>query len=469
MTNRSITVEGRPVAYRADVDGFELDGADGSPGAIVYVTSYVRTDLTAEEQEARPVVFAFNGGPGSSSVWTHLGLGPRRIAEADSLSPRMSPPFHLVDNPDTPLDAADLVFIDPIGTGYSRLRDPEAAPNFFGLEEDAQATLDVIQQWVRRRGRHQSPRFLLGESYGTLRAARMARIAHGGPFRRGLTRACTIAGVITIGTHLVFGEQAWAGDMQAALELETMVRSARWHGCSDGTDDAAVAQFARETLLPALAWGRALPQAERSQIAQRMAAMTGLDVEFILHRDLQVRVDEFAKALLPGRHLGAYDSRFTLSSAGAGTDPVADDPAMAQYAPQFTGLIESYLRDELGVDIDDEYRAIDFRHTLEGWNYDGQPTPQSPAFPELQEALRRDPRFEVLLGCGEFDLVTTAAASTFAINRVAYDTERVHLRIYPSGHMPYLGRASRLQLAADLREFLGRVRHRQPSEQRDGR
>ena len=455
MTSRTIAAGGEDITYTAAFEAFELSRQDGSPGATVYATTYVRTDVT--EQGVRPVIFVFNGGPGSSSVWTHLGLGPRRIADADSLTPRMSPPFGLVDNADTPLDVADLVFIDPVGTGYSRLADPAAAEDFFGLEEDARATLEVIRQWVQRHRREQSPRFLLGESYGTVRAARMARIAVGGPFRGGATRPTSIAGVITIGTHLVFGEPAWSGDMQTAIELETMVRSARWHGCSDGTDDAAVATFAREELLPALAWGSALPHEQREQVAQRMGAMTGLDVTFILERNLRVRIDEFAKALLPGEHLGAYDSRFVLSAEGAGIDPVADDPAMGQYSPQFTGLIAAYLRDELGVEIDDEYRAIDFRHTLERWNYDGQPVPQTATFSELHEALRRDPRFEVLLGCGDFDLVTTTAATRFAISRAAHDTERVHLRSYPSGHMPYLGVDSRQQLATDLRDFLTRV------------
>ena len=458
-TTRTITIAGAEVTYRGSVGEIEVGDGTGGPGARYVYTEYVREDLPESERTTRPVLFAFNGGPGSSSVWTHLGIGPRRVAEADSLRPPMSPPFSLVDNEDSPLDAMDLVFIDPPGTGYSRIRDGVETERFFGVEQDAGATLEFIGHWVRRNRREQSPRFIAGESYGTLRAARVARLANGGPFHGGRTRPTSISGALVLGPAFGLGETAWSGDVEAALSLPTLVRTARHHGAAVAESDDELAQFAREQLLPALASGTTLTDQARSDIAARIAGLLGLPVSQILARDLRVSAAEFAKLVLADRglHVGMYDSRFTLASAAAGVDPVADDPGMGVYMPQFTGVIERYLRDELHYETDDEYRSIDFRITMQHWDYDGQRMPQSNCFGEFAEVLRRDERFELLIAVGDYDLVTTREAAAFALTRFRFDRDRVHLRTYASGHMPYLGAAPRRQLGSDIRAFVLKV------------
>ncbi|WP_417505693.1 S10 family peptidase [Microbacterium sp.] len=454
---RKARIGGAEIEYRGAVGEIDVSDGEDGPGARYVFTEYIRTDLTDDERAARPVLFAFNGGPGSSSVWLHLGLGPRRVADADTLHPRMAPPFALVDNDDSPLDVADLVFIDPPGTGYSRIHPDADRERFHGVEQDARATLEFIGRWVRRNGREQSPRFVMGESYGTHRAARMSRLANGGPMRGGTTRATSLNGAIVLGPAFGLGEPAWNGDVRAALEFPTLVHTARHHGAVSDLSDDDVSDFARTELLPALVAGTQLDDAEREALAARMGGLLGLPAPVLIEHDLRITPDAFARLALraEGRQLGMYDSRYTLSAQGAGSDPVADDPAMGAYAPQFTGAIQHYLREELGYASDDEYRAIDFRLAMGGWDWDGHDSPHSNCFGDFTEAVRRDERFELMIGVGEYDLVTTRAATEFTFTRFRFDRSRVHLKVYGSGHMPYLGEAPRVALATDIRGFVG--------------
>lgn len=449
------------VSYSAEVEEIDVSDGAGKPGARYVYTQYLREDISAEQRATRPVLFVFNGGPGSSSVWTHLGgIGPRRVADADSLSPTMSPPFTLVDNEDSPLDMADLVFIDPPGTGYSRLLDDSRPECFYGVEQDARATLEFIGRWVRLRRRESSPRFIAGESYGTVRAARMSRLMNGGPFRGGHTRSTSLSGAIVLGPGFAIGEPAWSGDVAVAMELPTLAASARFHGSGAEADEEHVWRLANFELLPALVAGNRLPEAERLALAEQMAALIGIDAQVILARDLRVTVADFTTLALAdsGRHIGKYDSRFTLPADAAGDDIVTDDPGMGQYMPQFLGSIEAYLRDELEYATDEEYRGIAFFPFATEWDWGEVQQPTSTGiFGEFAEALRRSPRFEVLVCVGDYDLVTTLAATEFALSRHRFDDRRVHVRRYASGHMPYLGAASREQLASDLRAFVDRL------------
>lgn len=456
---RTLRIGEGEIEYCGRVTETDVRDEDGGPGALYVCTEYIRTDLSPEERTLRPVLFAFNGGPGSSSIWLHLGLGPRRVGGADSLHPPMSPPFALVDNADSPLDVVDLVFIDPPGTGYSRLQDDADPAHFYGVEQDARATLDFIAAWMQRNGREQSPRFLMGESYGTQRAARMSRLSNGGPMRGGLTRATSLSGVIILGAAFGLGEAGWAADVRAALEFPTLVRTARYHGAPATASDEDVVRFARMELLPALAAGSDLPDSERSELAVQMGELIGVPAQVVLDNDLRLTPVSFARlALAPQRKfLGMYDSRYTLSADVSGSDPVADDPAMGAYAPQFVGSIAGYLRDELGYASDEQYHGIDFRITMEHWDWDGQRTPSGNCFGEIAEVLRRDERFELMVGIGDYDFVTTRAATEFAFTRFHFDRHRVHLKTYASGHMPYLGQSPRAALASDLRTFLTRL------------
>ncbi|MDI6022661.1 hypothetical protein QBL02_03785 [Leucobacter sp. UT-8R-CII-1-4] len=456
---RTAHIGGAEISYEGSVVEFDVSDGEDGPGARYVCIQYLRTDLPAPEKQARPVLFVFNGGPGSSSVWMHLGIGPRRVAAADSLEPPMTPPFELADNEHSPLDTVDLVFIDPPGTGYSRLHDAVDTTKFYSVEQDARATLEVIGQWVRRNRRESSPRFVAGESYGTLRAARIAKMANGGPFHGGTTRSTSLSGAIVLGPAFGLGESGWTGDVQTALEVPTLARSAQFHDVAPAASDDEVERFAVETLLPALVSGSRLAPTQRQEVAQRLAKYTGIDPSILFANNLRISLPEFARTLCAGenQHIGMYDSRYTLPAQNAGVDPVADDPGMGRYAPQFTGTIEQYLREELGYASDLEYRSIDFRITLSHWDYDGERVPAKNSFGDFAEALRRNPGFELLIAAGDYDLVTTLEATKYALSRFQYEEGRVHLNRYESGHMPYLGASPASQFSSDVREFIDRL------------
>lgn len=454
-TTRTAFIGGQEITYSAAVVETVVSDGSGNAGATYVCTEYLRTDIVDPH---RPVIFIFNGGPGSASVWTHLGIGPRRIADADTLTPAMTPPFRLVDNADSPLDTADLVFIDPPGTGYSRLHSEDMKPAFFGIEQDARATLEFIAHWTRRHRRENSPRFLIGESYGTVRAARMAKLANGGPFLGGQTRATSISGVAILGPALGIGLGDWSGLVSTALDIASLAASARYHAGVTTTYEEATL-FGRDRLLPTLAAGKSAP--DRDAVARELADLLGVDMSAVLAADLKVTAADYLRLARSktGESIGAYDSRYVLPASDAGADPVADDPGMGQYMPAFLSLIAPYLRDELGYNAgDNEYIAIAFRDINATWDY-GSGAGVLPyglhanldSFGELAQALRRDPNFRVMLGVGEYDLVTTRAATDFALARHCFDTERVQVNVYPSGHMPYLGAEARRLLAVDLR------------------
>lgn len=465
-----ITIDGQPVAYEAAVAEYDVPARDGTVAARYVCVQYIRTDLDAANERA--VTFITNGGPGSASTWLHLGLGPRRIAEADELRPRMAPPFAgLVENTESILDVTDLVFIDPPGTGFSRIVASDKSEELLSTDGDAFATIAFIEAWLRRNTRQHSPRFLLGESFGTHRMGRVARLAGGGPYSGGRTRSSHITGAIALGPELVMGEPGWAGDVRDAMELSTFAAITRFHSDrpSDVPSPAAVEAFAREEVLPALVAGAMLDDASRRRLAERIATITGLDVATVLRHRLRIDSDTFRKGVRAahGEHVGAYDARYVLPASSAGQDPISDDPAMGQYGPAFMNAIEPYLRKTLGYDPDDEYRGIAFDDVLFRWNHggpNGAPrlphaigSPPRGAFADYAEVLRRDSRFEVLIGVGDFDLVTTRGGTRYAMSRHDIDRTRVHERFYPAGHCPYLGQDARQALAADLRGFVGRL------------
>lgn len=449
---------GIEMSYEAWVEDFAVE-SKGSTARYV-CTSYCRSDA----DQARPVAFVFNGGPGSSSVWLHFGIGPRRPAELDQLQPRSTPPYELADNQDSPLDVTDLVFIDPPGTGYSRVIDGDEQ-SFYDSTADAIACVDFIAQWKRRHRREQAPTFLIGESYGAMRAALVAKLAAGGPFATGSLEAVSISGVVLVGATLAMGV---AGeDAECATALPSLAAAAWYHGRLPGPPVSlehhveSAREFAGGAYLVALAAGGRLPNSDRHAVAQRLHQLTGLPASELERAGLRLDVSSFSRQLLgeAGLQIGMYDARFTLPLMGAGADPVADDPAMGQYAPMFAGVVTSYLRDELKADYDEQYRAIEFARVNFRWDYGRGPgvLPVYNYSVELATAMRRNSRFEVLVCSGLYDLVATSGAVEHALAHAPVAWDRVTLRRYESGHMPYLGEASRAQLALDLRAFFRRL------------
>jgi carboxypeptidase C (cathepsin A) len=447
---------GKKVAYRTTLQETILKGANGQPAASLFSFSYVAKGAKAE----RPVVFVFNGGPGSSSIWLHMGmLGPRRIAMADPVKPPTVPPFALENNPYSLLDVADLVFIDPIGTGYSRLLPGGKAEDFYGVAQDARATSEFIQGWLTTNGRWNSPKFLMGESYGTVRASVVATNLMGGPMSpAGALGATTLNGVIILGPAFDMNRGGGAGDDRSALaSLPTMAATAWVHGkaagaSAEGAADAA-RTFARDVYLPALYAGEELPAADKAKVAEGLAALTGLPAQTWLDAGLRISLSKFGELLLKdqGLQIGAYDGRYTLPLAASGGDPVADDPAMGQYTPSFVAGLNQYVEQDLRVKAPSTYQSIAFADVNSRWNWGGGPRNYAE---DLATAMRRNPALGVFVGSGYYDLVTTFGAAETVARHSGLARERLTMKVYPSGHMPYLGDDSARLLAADIRAFL---------------
>jgi carboxypeptidase C (cathepsin A) len=460
-SNHTGRFNGEQVHYQAIVaENFITDDA-GKRAASIFTTSYLRTDVAKGTE--RPVIFAFNGGPGSSSIWLHMGfLGPRRLDFSNVLKPETVAPFHIRDNEDSPLDVADIVLIDPPGTGFSRVLPDGKPEEFYGTTEDAKASMEIMERWVREHDRWNSPKYIVAESYGTIRAAVVSRLVAGGPTETGGMDGFTLNGVVLLGQDLDARGSA-AADIGYLNLLPTLAATACYHGkapsgCTAETQVSEARKFASDEYLKALYAGTNLSSIEHDRIVARLAVLTGLPADFIRDNDLRVSASAFERELLKdrGEQVGAYDSRYTLPLQPNGNDPVADDPAMGQYVPGFVGSFNQYQHDELGVSIDENYDVISFRSVNARWDYGrgaGRGPDQDYAR-DLSIAMRRNPHMRLMLGAGYYDLVTPLGSAEYEIAHAGFPAAATELRIYPSGHMSYLGNDARHMLAGDVRAFV---------------
>ncbi|MGB9071475.1 MAG: hypothetical protein WCC22_02310 [Terriglobales bacterium] len=462
-TNHQGTFGGQQLRYKAVVAEDFITDSSGKRTASIFTTSYIRTDIP--KGAVRPVIFVFNGGPGSSSIWLHMGfVGPRRVDFADVVKPETVPPFHIANNEDSPLDVADIVLIDPPGTGFSRVLPDGKPEEFYGTMQDAKVTVDLIERWVRENGRWNAPKYILAESYGTTRAAVVSRLLAGGPTETGSMDGMTLNGVILLGQALDL--KGSAGEDTAYVNiLPTFAATACYHGkaaagCTAETQVVEAKKFAADAYLKALYAGSNLPSAERDAIAARLAALTGLPADFIRKNDLRISAGAFEQELLRdrGEQVGDYDARYTLPLKPNGKDPVADDPAMGQYVPGFVASFNMYQHDELGVSIDEPYEAISFRDVNFHWDYGRGPGAGADRnyAEDLSIAMRRNPHLRLMIGSGYYDLVTPLGSAEYVIAHAGFPTAATEMRIYPSGHMPYLGTKARQMLAHDVRAFITR-------------
>jgi carboxypeptidase C (cathepsin A) len=451
-------IGGERLRYRTLVEETFVTNDAGQRTASLVSTTYLREDAG---DTLRPVVFVFNGGPGSAGLWLQMGLvGPRRVDFDDDVHPPTAPPFRLADNAESILDVVDVVIFDPPGTGYSRVLAAGKPEEFFGTAQDAKVAVNFIREWLQRHGRWNSPRFLLGESYGTIRAAVVAKLAVGGPFGSGSMDALTLNGVILLGQAMDGGN----GEASFATDLPSFAATAWYHSKVDRADRtleqhvSEASEFAAGEYIQALFAGTRLGVEQKQKLAERIAALTGLPASMVMKNNLRVSADTFSNSLLADqdKQVGKYDARFVLPLAASGNDPVADDPAMGQYVPAFVAALNMHLREEVGVDIDEPYLAIEFHKVNGPWNYGSGPGVHVPLnhSEDLATAMRRNPALQLFVGTGYYDLVTTVGAAEYTVAHADFPADRVTMRNYASGHMPYLGTESREALARDLRQFI---------------
>lgn len=450
-----VSIEGKRIPYRAISEDVSIYDNNGSLIGSMFTYTYLSDE---GKNASRPVLFAFNGGPGSGSVWLHLGLlGPQRIAlDQEGICPPMQPPYVLEDNPLCMLDICDIVLIDPIGTGFGILLDSTASQKIYGVKGDCAAMCTVIEQWLIRYDRWQSPKYILGESYGTMRAAVLADMLSGRSDER--LYSISINGLIFMGNAIETIELSEQPMYHAVIGLPSMA-AAKWYHSSEKTGQLCdfveqAYHFAGTTYLSALFAGDALSPEAFENVTKQLRHFTGFSRGYLREHRLNVRMDDFLRLLLKekGLDIGLYDARYTMPASmltGKAT-PVGDDPAMGKYCSPFIGAMNGEMRKRLGITFARPYVGISFDVGAQ-WQYeeDGKTYAQ-----HLSSAMRRNQGLRLMLASGCYDMITVMGAARYLATHSGLPQKRVWLREYPSGHMPYLGEASAAALAKDLRTFI---------------
>lgn len=456
-THHSARIGASQVDYTASFAATVLKDAQGVPQATISATSYTRDGVA--DLVHRPVIFMFNGGPGASSSPLHFSsLGPRRIIES-------GPDRRFSDNDESPLDVADLVFIDPVGTGFSRVLPGGDGKPYWTMDGDARAALALVRDWLRVHGRTASPVYVAGQSYGGFRVAMMTKYAQDLP----------LAGLILVSPMLDASgtSEAPGNDLPYILNLPTMSALAWYHqriargGRTLEQQFAEATRFAQGEYASALMQGSALPVAERTRIAARYAALTGLPAKTILQADLRMSTDAFRSQLLlserkvpapeAGQEIGRLDGRII-----AGKRPVktaaqpSGDPSLVVSGSR-ADFIKAYYRDELHVAESVPYVTLSF--AVNGaWNWqarEGEPDAlfYLNAAPHIAALMQHQPATRLMLAGGYYDLAVSYLSANYVLAHAGIAPQRIHAVGFASGHSPYDDAPGLHKFATEIRAF----------------
>ncbi|MBM6700149.1 carboxypeptidase [Bifidobacterium pullorum subsp. saeculare] len=470
-TRHAIALNGAELAYEATVGTLRIDGAKTKPAASVFYAAFDLVDAQSGKADpARPVTFIFNGGPGSSTTFLLMGsIAPKRIDVPDA-APVPAAPYRLVDNQHTLLPDSDLVFVDAPGAGFSQIAD-KAKGELWGVDGDVKAFSAFIRAYLSRRHRWNSPKYVLGESYGTTRGAALAhRLQQDG---------VALNGVILISNILNYEHVFATSDQFYVGYFPTYASVAQYHGrAGQGIDQAEFLDraraFANGPLRLALSAGASLDAATRRRVAERYAELTGLDADYVADSDLRVIDMRFRKSLLrsEGRIVGRYDGRvagYDLDRTGEAETFVVDD---AWLDPAYSSLCNAYLRDELGWDGKEERKGfadIEWSNPTgeKSWTWwhtqpaglpveEDHTVPFPNVIPDLAAAIAHQPTLKVLIGNGLYDLCTPFGQAEYDIDHLGLPAPlrgNVAFTYYPAGHMLYSSEPSLAKFADDLRRF----------------
>lgn len=458
-STHSGTFGGQKMTYRVEAGETHIPGKDGEPAASLFTISYIRENARGP----RPVSFVFNGGPGSASVWLHLGLlGPKRVQVAsDADSDDGAAPYVMLDNPLSLLDVTDLVFIDPVGTGYSRAVGKGVDKDYWSEEGDGSSIAEFIRIWITKNQRWNAPKYLIGESFGTTRAAYLAhRMATG-------EVDISLNGLVLISQALDYEGSTSVHDnvYSYVTYLPSMAAAAQYHGkAGQGVPQAEFLSdaraFARDEYGPALWKGAQLSPQERARIRERLVYFTGLSAEYVERSDLRILMPRFQKELLreEGLAIGRLDGRY----AGDEADDVAEVPeadASSYFIESaYTSLLNDYLYRDLGVRMDRPY-IVSSEAAGNGWNFRNAAEGEywEPSYVnagrQLSTAMRRNTALRAWVANGYFDMITPFFDAEITFGRYGIPQERVAMTYYQAGHMMYLNEPALDAIAADLRAF----------------
>jgi carboxypeptidase C (cathepsin A) len=456
-TQHSITLDGQRIPYTATAGTILLKDEEGTPKATVFSIAYTRDGV--KDPGSRPVTFSFNGGPGSASVWVHMGaFGPKRV-ERDAEGMSLKPPGRLIDNDLSILDETDLVFIDPVATGYSRTAPGQDAKQFHGVRQDVESVGEFIRLWVTRNQRWASPKFIAGESYGTTRAAGLARFLDE---RYGMQ----LNGLVLISSVLNWQNQEFhtGNDMPYIIHLPTYAATAWYHKklAPELQRDLRatlreVEEFSRTEYALALLEGDRLSPERRKEIAAKVARYSGLSTDYVERTNLRIDIYRFVKELLrgEGKTVGRIDTRFTGRDLDAAGESFEYDPSMASVTGPYVTMLNDYLRRELKFEDDLIYEFSNRK--VHPWDYGEFGNQYLNMAEYLRQAMVRNPDLKVLLTAGYYDLATPYFDSFLTVDHLGLPPElrdNVRITTYEAGHMMYIRAADHRKLKQDMVEFL---------------
>jgi carboxypeptidase C (cathepsin A) len=456
VTRHELRSGARALRYTVTTGFMPLKAEDGKTEARIFFMAY--TAERAGGPSSRPLMFSFNGGPGSSSVWLHLGaLGPRRVKMLDD-GGLPAPPYELVDNEHSWLEFTDLVFIDPVGTGFSRPDKPELGKKYWGLEGDIESVGEFIRLYLTRHERWASPLFLVGESYGTTRAAGLSGYL--------VDRGIAFNGIVLVSSILNFQTARFTkgNDLPYVLFLPTYTATAWFHKKlpadlqSRPLKDvlAEVERWASTEYQERLARGDTLAAADRKAVIDTLARYTGLDREYLDNTDLRIEIQRFCKELLRDqkRTVGRLDSRFKGMDLLAASERPDFDPSLAAIRPPYTAAFNDYVRRELGFKSDLVY------HILGGgigpWNW-GTGNAFADTGDALRSAFAKNPHMKVFVGSGYYDLATPYFATEYTLRHLGLDSSlkgSISTSYYEAGHMMYIDTRELARLRKDVGAFV---------------
>jgi len=458
VTTHEVVIGGKPLHYTATTGTMLIKDEAGKARSSIFFIAYTKNEVN--DVSTRPLTISFNGGPGSSSVWMHLGLlGPQRVRSGDVDSPQ-PPPYRLTDNEYTLLTVSDLVFIDPVSTGYSRPAPGEEAKQFHGLEKDVESVGDFIRLYVTRYQRWNSPKYLIGESYGTTRAAGLAGYLQDrhGMFLNGLMLVSTILNFQT-------ARFTTGNDLPYLLFLPTYAATAYYHGQLDTAYNdkladllAEVEEFATTEYTLALMKGDRLSEEARAEIVAKLVRYTGLSAEYLEQTNLRIEIHRFCKELLrrQRRTVGRLDTRFQGVDRDAAGEHMEYDPSYAAIQGSYTATLNDYVRGKLNFASDLPYEIL--TGLYETWDYSKHQNQFVNVAETLRSAMSKNPFLKVLIANGYYDLATPYFATRYTFDHLALDPglrANISMTYYPAGHMMYVHEASLAQLGEDLRGFVG--------------
>ncbi|MGA9852433.1 MAG: peptidase S10 [Gammaproteobacteria bacterium] len=461
VTHGSVTVNGETIKYTATAGTIILKNDKGDPTASMFYIAYTKD---AANSDKRPVTFAYNGGPGGSSVLVNLGgFGPLRVQTTDA-APTPPPPYSLQNNPYSLLDKTDLVFIDAVGTGFSKTLGKATGKDFWGVDQDVKSFGEFIQNYLTENNRWNSPKFVLGESYGTPRSAMLADWLQ--------NNGVALNGVILLSSILNFNDEIWfqppgSNDLSFELYLPSFAAVAWYHNHlpNKPADLPAflqqVRQFALGEYAQALDAGDSISPSQEADVIQKLHAYTGLSEAYLKQTKLRIEPVRFMKQVLrdEGRTVGRYDARFEgidFDSAGEFPDY---DPSSTAIFPAVVTAFHWYLSNDLDYKSDADYEFLSFKvNRAWDWHHsvDGQKYPVPDTLPDLREAMTQNPHLKVFSGNGYFDLATPFFKTEYELNHMGLDPslqKNISFGHYGDGHMLYLHTAALTKLHGDLDRF----------------